>query len=95
MDKVTEECPQTTTFLKRKESRSGSLSGRLVWNLKRISVLQGVQIFILFYTATARNKLSWLCGQAPELWLDPQFQQVKVGLESATDSRRFAVQNTW
>ena len=30
MDKVTKQCPQTTTFLKRKECRSGSLGARLL-----------------------------------------------------------------
>ena len=45
---------------------AGTVTGRLVWN-----ILQGVQsFFLLSLHGYSQEQALWLCGQAPELWLD-------------------------
>ena len=60
MDKVTRPCPQTTTFLKRKESRSGSSGQSSAGNCVKVEVdVQG--------SPSLPNRPCGLCGRKATL----------------------------
>ena len=57
MDKVTRQCPQTTTFLKREESRSG-IEPRSLWRSRSVGDSVALGIVSLFSN-------SWDLGPPP------------------------------
>ena len=65
-DKVTWQCPQTTTCLKRKESRSGIEPRPFCLPLGQTSSQWNPGVFVLFESCTEQWRLGW--GLAESLW---------------------------
>ena len=79
MDKVTRQCPQTTTFLKRKESRSG---------------IEPMSFRLPAYRLTARpSRLTYRCGGRGRLYTDRYTVTTRMtpALKMGSDESHFNV----